>query len=161
MRLTCAADDKELHLNGTSRIVNSMSYFDFNGGLGEAAAWLFLRQDIYISLVKQRPLKSNLDTYLQSHVFERHDDAAYANRMVFLLAKVLSCAFPSQTPQSSTDSLEDITVEVDNWFDSKSPAFNPIYEAKRNREERRLLPDVWLLSPFHGMSPSPRGQTWH
>lgn len=131
-----------------------MSAFDFNGGLGEAAAWLFLRQDVYISLVKQRPLRSTLDTYLQSEVFKRHDDAAYANRMVFLLARTLSCAFPSQTHESSAGSLENIGVEVKDWFESKSPAFNPIYEAKRNRQEGRLVPEIWLLSPFHGLFPS-------
>ncbi|KAM0429777.1 hypothetical protein ACHAPT_006383 [Fusarium lateritium] len=81
------ADDKELHLNGTSRIVNSMSVFDFNGGLGEAAAWLCLRQDIYISLTRQRPLRSDLDTYLQSDVFKRMDDAAYANKMTGLVRR--------------------------------------------------------------------------
>ncbi|KAM6515685.1 hypothetical protein FALCPG4_013901 [Fusarium falciforme] len=144
------ADDKELHLNGTSRIVNSMSVFDFNGGLGEAAAWLCLRQDIYISLTKQRPLRSDLDTYLQSDVFKRMDDAAYANKMVFLLAKALACAFSSDKP-CSADSLEEIRREVDSWFDLKSPAFNPIHEAKRSREEGRLLPEIWVLSPFHAV----------
>ncbi|RTE77836.1 hypothetical protein BHE90_007718 [Fusarium euwallaceae] len=144
------ADDKELHLNGTSRIVNSMSVFDFNGGLGEAAAWLCLRQDIYISLTKQRPLRSDLDTYLQSDVFKRMDDAAYANKMVFLLAKALACAFSSDKP-CSVDSLEEIRREVDSWFDLKSPAFNPIHEAKRSREEGRLLPEIWVLSPFHAV----------
>ncbi|KAJ3521153.1 hypothetical protein NM208_g13423 [Fusarium decemcellulare] len=143
------ADDKELHLNGTSRIVNSMSVFDFNGGLGEAAAWLCLRQDIYISLTKQRPLRSDLDTYLQSDVFKRVDDAAYANRMVFLLAKALGCAFSSATP-CSVDR-EEIRQEVDNWFDAKPPAFNPIYEVKRDRAEGRLLPEIWVLSPFHAV----------
>ncbi|UPL02515.1 hypothetical protein LCI18_013449 [Fusarium solani-melongenae] len=144
------ADDKELHLNGTSRIVNSMSVFDFNGGLGEAAAWLCLRQDIYISLTKQRPLRSDLDTYLQSDVFRRVDDAAYANKMVFLLAKSLACAFSSDK-HCSADSLEEIRREVDSWLDLKSPAFNPIHEAKRSREEGRLLPEIWVLSPFHAV----------
>lgn len=123
-----------------------MSAFDFNGGLGEAAAWLCLREDIYVSLVKQRPLRSDLDTYLQSNVFRRDDDTAYANKMVFLLAKALKYAFPC-----SEEKLEGIHREVDGWFDSKPPTFNPIYELK-NSEPGRLLPEIWLLSPFHGMS---------
>ena len=150
--LTIIADDRELHLDGTSRIVNSMSVYDFNGGLGEAAAWLCLRQDIYISLTKQRSLRSDLDTFLQSDVFKRVDDAAYANQMVFLLAKALSCAFRTGAGYPE-ESLESIRIEVDSWFDSKSPAFNPIFEAKRNRDEGQILPDVWVLSPFHGWSP--------
>ncbi|KAH7152703.1 hypothetical protein EDB81DRAFT_432180 [Dactylonectria macrodidyma] len=144
------ADDKELHLTGTSRIVNSMSVFDFNGGLGEAAAWLSLREDIYISLVKQRPLKTDLETFLQSDVFRKGDDAAYANRMVFLLAKALGCAFSANEPCSS-QSLESIRAEVDSWFESKPAAFNPIHEEPRSRPDGRLLPEIWVLSPFHAV----------
>ncbi|CAJ0545115.1 Ff.00g085880.m01.CDS01 [Fusarium sp. VM40] len=144
------ADDMEMHLTGTSRIVNSMSIFDFNGGLGEAAAWLCLRQDIYVSLTKQRPLRSDLETYTQSDVFRRVDDAAYANRMVFLLAKALSCVFPTDSSSSSGE-LESIRLEVDDWFDSKPAAFNPILENARNKEEGRLLPEIWVLSPFHAV----------
>ncbi|KAJ4007409.1 hypothetical protein NW752_007612 [Fusarium irregulare] len=144
------ADDMEMHLTGTSRIVNSMSLFDFNGGLGEAAAWLCLRQDIYVSLTKQRPLRSDLETYIQSDVFRRVDDAAYANRMVFLLAKVLSYVFPTSS-SCSTERLDSIRLEVDNWFESKPAAFNPILENARNKEEGRLLPEIWVLSPFHAV----------
>ncbi|KAM0547304.1 hypothetical protein ACHAPJ_010439 [Fusarium lateritium] len=144
------ADDMEMHLTGTSRIVNSMSSFDFNGGLGEAAAWLCLRQDIYVSLTKQRPLRSDLETFLQSDVFRRFDDAAYANRMVFLLARALSCVFPANSP-CFIQKLEDIRLEVDTWFDSKPAAFNPILENSRNKDEGRLLPEIWVLSPFHAV----------
>ncbi|CAM1501250.1 Fc.00g104120.m01.CDS01 [Cosmosporella sp. VM-42] len=144
------ADDRELHLAGTIRIVNSMSIFDFNGGLGEAAAWLCLREDIYVSLVKQCPLRTNLDTFLQSEVFQRTDDAAYACRMVFLLAKVLSCAFSGCTP-CPPEQLEGIRAEVDAWFESKPPSFNPIRDYPRNREEGRLLPEIWVLSAFHAI----------
>ncbi|KAH7239949.1 uncharacterized protein BKA55DRAFT_519585 [Fusarium redolens] len=144
------ADDMEMHLTGTSRIVNSMSLFDFNSGLGEAAAWLCLRQDIYVSLTKQRPLRSDLETYLQSDVFRRADDAAYANKMVFLLARALSCVFPSGLPVSN-EKLESIRLEVDGWFESKPAAFNPILEKGRNKDEGRFLPDIWVLSPFHSI----------
>ncbi|KAM0233810.1 hypothetical protein ACHAP5_010288 [Fusarium lateritium] len=144
------ADDMEMHLTGTSRIVNSMSLFDFNGGLGEAAAWLCLRQDIYVSLTKQRPLRSDLETYTQSDVFRRVDDAAYANRMVFLLARALSCVFPTDS-SCSNEKLESIRLEVDSWFGSKPAAFNPILENARNKEEGRLLPEIWVLSPFHAV----------
>ncbi|EMT67878.1 hypothetical protein FOC4_g10000687 [Fusarium odoratissimum] len=106
------AEDMEMHLTGTSRIVNSMSEFDFNGGLGEAAAWLCLRQDIYVSLTRLRPLRSNLENYLQSDIFRRTDDAAYANRMVYLLARSLGSIYPSDS-SISNESLESIRLDVD------------------------------------------------
>ncbi|KAF5621342.1 uncharacterized protein FTJAE_11371 [Fusarium tjaetaba] len=144
------AEDMEMHLTGTSRIVNSMSEFDFNGGLGEAAAWLCLRQDIYVSLTRLRPLRSNLENYLQSDIFRRTDDAAYANKMVFLLARSLSSIYPSD-PSISNENLESIRLEVDGWFDSKPAAFNPILESARNKDEGKLLPIIWVLSPFHSV----------
>ncbi|EWG47703.1 hypothetical protein FVEG_07755 [Fusarium verticillioides 7600] len=144
------AEDMEMHLTGTSRIVNSMSEFDFNGGLGEAAAWLCLRQDIYVSLTRLRPLRSNLENYLQSDIFRRTDDAAYANKMVFLLARSLSSIYPSDS-SISNESLESIRLEVDSWFDSKPAAFNPILETARNKDEGKLLPTIWVLSPFHSV----------
>ncbi|KAF5687778.1 hypothetical protein FDENT_5067 [Fusarium denticulatum] len=144
------AEDMEMHLTGTSRIVNSMSEFDFNGGLGEAAAWLCLRQDIYVSLTRLRPLRSNLENYLQSDIFRRTDDAAYANKMVFLLARSLSSIYPSDSSISS-ESLESIRLEVDGWYDSKPAAFNPILESARNKDEGKLLPTIWVLSPFHSV----------
>ncbi|KAI5468136.1 hypothetical protein BGZ63DRAFT_460005 [Mariannaea sp. PMI_226] len=144
------ADDKELHLTGTSRIVNSMSFFDFSDGLGEAAAWLSLREDIYVSLVRQRPLKMDLENFRQSSVFRRRDDAAYASRMVFLLAKTLGCAFPPAQPGVAHD-LEMLDSEINFWFESKPAAFTPIYEEPRNRGEGKLLPDIWVLSAFHAI----------
>ncbi|KAF5567840.1 hypothetical protein FPANT_14074 [Fusarium pseudoanthophilum] len=127
-----------------------MSEFDFNGGLGEAAAWLCLRQDIYVSLTRLRPLRSNLENYLQSDIFRRTDDAAYANRMVFLLARSLGSIYPSDS-STSNESLENIRMEVDGWFDSKPAAFNPILESARNKDEGKLLPTIWVLSPFHSV----------
>ncbi|CZR45942.1 uncharacterized protein FPRO_11389 [Fusarium proliferatum ET1] len=144
------AEDMEMHLTGTSRIVNSMSEFDFNGGLGEAAAWLCLRQDIYVSLTRLRPLRSNLENYLQSDIFRRTDDAAYANKMVYLLARSLGSIYPSDS-SISNESLENIRLEVDGWFDSKPAAFNPILESARNKGGGNSLPIIWVLSPFHSV----------
>ncbi|KAL6918694.1 hypothetical protein FSST1_002720 [Fusarium sambucinum] len=144
------AEDMEMHLTGTSRIVNSMSEFDFNGGLGEAAAWLCLRQDIYVSLTRLRPLRSNLEKYLQSDIFRRTDDSAYASKMVFLLARSLASIYPSDS-SFSNENLESIRLEVNGWFDSKPASFNPILEKGRNKDEGRLLPEIWVLSPFHAV----------
>lgn len=126
-----------------------MSIYDFNGGLGEAAAWLCLREDIYVALVKQRPLRTDLETYLQSDVFKRQDDVAYASRMVYLLAKALGWACPSRTTR---EALAEIRAEVDDWYERKPVSFNPIYETKRNRAQGQLLPEIWVLSDFHGLS---------
>lgn len=72
-----------------------------------------------------------------------------ANQMVFLLAKVLSCAFH---PELDADiaALQQMDREVDNWASSKSASFKPIMFNPRSREEGRAFPEIWMLLPFHG-----------
>lgn len=142
-------EDHQFHLTGATRIVNSMSTLDFHGGLGEAAAWLCLREDIYVALVRQTPLKTNLDTFLQSNVFMRHDDLACASRMIFLLAKVLSSAF-SEDSMSRMDGLDAANKEVEDWFETKPITFSPIRYVAIDKQEGRWLPEIWMISPFHG-----------
>jgi hypothetical protein len=143
------AFDNRCHLIGTTKILNSISTFGSSGGLGEAAAWLCLRQDIYVSLVSQQPLRTHLENYNNSKTFRRTDDVSLANQMVFLLAKVLSYAFlPDQN--TSTVVLQQIDREVESWYMTKPVTFTPIRYVPRSRELNRAFPEVWLLSPFHG-----------
>ena len=143
------AFDQRCHLIGTSRILNSCPTFGCSGGLGEAAAWLCLRQDIYISLVSQQPLKTHLENYHNSMTFLRNDDVSWANKIVFLLAKALSCAFH---PESNVDAaaLQQISEEIEDWERNKPTSFQPILFNSPNREEGRAFPQIWMLLPFHG-----------
>ncbi|POR31116.1 Uncharacterized protein TPAR_08690 [Tolypocladium paradoxum] len=130
--------------------VNTMSIADFNGGLGEAAAWLCLREDICVSLAKQRPLKTDLETFLLSDVFRRTDDAAYASRMIFLVAKALRCAFANSSSGPAL-SLDHVHREVDDWFRLRPATFMPIKETPRDEREGLRLPGIWTLTPFHAI----------
>lgn len=155
--------DKRCHLLGTTRILNSVTQFGSSGGLGEAAAWLCLREDIYASLVSQQPLRTRLETYLRSSTFQRNDDVFWANRMVFLLAKVLSCAFREQQQQTPSDSgqqswnesLQLVDQEVEDWKRTRPSTFEPILFKPpcSSREEEQYgggFPEIWMLAPFHG-----------
>jgi hypothetical protein len=125
-----------------------MQSFDFTGGLGEASAWLCLRQDIYISLVHQTPVRTDLDTFSQSDVFHRTDDLAYASRMVFLLAKALNCAFGEGS--SREPRLREISGEIDRWFELKPATFEPIRCIPRDTRKGTRIPEIWMLLPCHG-----------
>jgi len=150
------AYDKRCHLIGTTKIVNSISTFGCSGGLGEAAAWLCLREDIYVSLVSQQPLRTRLENYHDSKTFQKDDDVSWANRMVFLLAKVLSHAFrlPDSPNQADTataaTSWRQMDEEVENWKRAAPATFRPILFKPRSREQGRGLPEMWMLAPFHG-----------
>lgn len=159
------ACDKRCHLLGTTRILNSVSHFGSSGGLGEAAAWLCLRQDIYVSLVSRQPLRTHLEHYLNSRTFRRNDDVCLANRMVFLLAKVLSCAFHAESVDMETGGMmsrscssrsggggdwKQMNEEVEDWRQKLPSSFEPILFRPPCREQGRGLPEVWMLAPFHG-----------
>jgi hypothetical protein len=146
------AQDNQFHLTGTTHILNTMSSFGSSGGLGEAAAWLCLREDMYISLTSQSPLRTNLQSFERSDVFTRTDDFAWSNRMVFLLARILSCAFNEENrTRRSYASLKCLEREVEDWNASKPRTFQPVHFVPRAKDPGGRFPSIWTLLPVHGM----------
>ncbi|RAK98829.1 uncharacterized protein BO80DRAFT_479437 [Aspergillus ibericus CBS 121593] len=141
-------DDNQFHLTGAAHILNTISSFGSSGGLGEAAAWLCLREDIHVSLISQQPLRTNLQSFHQSDIFLRTDDFAWAARMVFLLAKVLKCAF-SQVSSPEYTALQSMAQEVEDWNMRKPSSFHPLRVLPRDRDVSRRFPEVWMLLPVH------------
>lgn len=129
--------------------MNTVSSFGSSGGLGEAAAWLCLREDIHVSLISQKPLRTNLESFHHSDIFLRNDDFAWAARMVFLLAKVLKCAFNQMSSPEYT-ALQSIAQEVEDWNSRKPPSFQPLRELPRGKNVSRRFPEMWMLLPVHG-----------
>lgn len=137
-------EDNQFHLTGTTHILNTVSTFGSSGGLGEAAAWLCLRQDIYVSLTTQQPLRTDLENFYDSDIFRRDDDFAWSSRIVFLLAKVLQRAF------SDSSMVNTINDEVEAWFSSKPLTFEPVRLVPRGSVSDRRFPAIWMLLPVHG-----------
>ncbi|KAF9887002.1 hypothetical protein FE257_010618 [Aspergillus nanangensis] len=142
-------EDKQFHLTGTTHLLNAVSSSGLSGGLSEAAAWLCLREDIHISLTSQKPLKTYLQGFSSSDVFTRNDDYAWANKMVFLLAKLLKYSF-HYGGSTYMASLRSIEQEIENWNIAKPHTFDPIKFIPRGKEPYRRLPDIWMLLPVHG-----------
>lgn len=69
--------------------------------------------------------------------------------MVFLLAKVLSCAF-GDTRHVDSDQLDAVSREVEYWNLGKPATFKAIRYVARAQRESGRLPEIWMLSPFHG-----------
>ncbi|KAJ5150267.1 hypothetical protein N7448_001845 [Penicillium atrosanguineum] len=138
-------EDNQFHLIGTTHILNTVSTFGSSGGLGEAAAWLCLRQDIYVSLISQKPLRTSLQNFHDSSIFKRDDDFAWSNRMVFLLAKALQSAFS----RHSEVELAMIDGEVEAWYASKPHTFQPVRVAPRGPGLDQRFPLIWMLLPVH------------
>lgn len=92
---------------GSTRLLNTASSLAATGGLGEAASWVVLRQDIYLSLTKSQPLYIGLDHYRESSSFINNDAESLANRAVYLCGQVLAYAFGSGTTFA--------TLDIDDW----------------------------------------------
>lgn len=126
-----------------------MRDWGFTPGLREASSWLCLRQDIYISMVQQSPLKTDLEAFLQSDIYRRDDDMAYAARIVVIVARILlSTAVDGTEPRQRV--LDEARAELEEWYDSKPSTFNPTWVGSGSGEARRL-PEIWMLLPCNGM----------
>lgn len=121
------------HLSGTRNLLtyDTVARVASNGGLAEAACWVHLRQAVYAYLVRRRPVDSHLDAFKRLTAFDRTDDGAYANRMVYHLARTLRLFFPRTTPEAtqSRDTWASLQIDMDSWFNNKPISFEPICHA--------------------------------
>jgi hypothetical protein len=125
-----------------------MRDWGFTPGLREASAWLCLRQDIYISMVQQSPLKTDLDAFLQSDIYTRDDDMAYAARVVVIVARTL-IGTAAEAAETREHILREARTELEEWYESRPPSFSPTWVGTGNGEARRL-PEIWMLLPCNG-----------
>ncbi|KAF2097946.1 hypothetical protein NA57DRAFT_76746 [Rhizodiscina lignyota] len=139
-------DDTRCHLLGTSQLLNTMATFSSSGGLAEAASWLSLRQAIYSTLVLQEPWALKLENYERSSVFRLENDAAYANVIILLMAKILSLTYSTDTSTVTKEALERIEIKVDEWNNSKPELFRPIYFQDADLEKGEAIPDIQMLN---------------
>lgn len=142
-------EDNRCHQLGSTRLLNSIAKFSSSGGLGEAASWISLRQDIYLALVHQQPIGIRLENYLESKAFDKGDDSAWANLIVHLFAKVLALAFDTQQ-NGSAEKWQALETEIEEWNESKPDSFNPISFQDSSFDEENSISEIWMLSSFHG-----------
>lgn len=139
--------DNGCHLYGAIRILNQNPFLCSGGGLGEAAALLCLRQDMYISLIHQRPLKIQHGVFERSASLTREDDLGWTNRVIHLLAQILSVIYTESN--SRIHELTMLHEKVEWWMQNKPASFQPIYRLPRDKLSNRRFPVLWMLSQFH------------
>ncbi|RMY65952.1 hypothetical protein D0863_08759 [Hortaea werneckii] len=140
--------DNRFHLEGTSRILNMVPEFAALGGVGEAACWLSLREDIYVSLTTQTPIKANIDCFLNSPSIRRSDDYSWASLSILNLAYLLKRAFSE--PLSLSD-LAQSRNEIEDWDFRRPSSYYPFKHRPRSRQEGRCFPEIWMLLPHHAV----------
>jgi hypothetical protein len=118
------------------------------GGTAEAACWLCLREDIYISLTTQTPMRTALESFLASASILRQDDQSWASLSILNLGFLLDRAFSELRDPSVLATSE---AELAQWSETKPSTYQPIYFRARSRREGRCFPEVWMLAPYHAV----------
>lgn len=144
--------DQKCHLLGSNRLLNTMSKSASSGGLAEAVSWQFLRQAIYASVVQSQPLQLDLKNYERSSVFHRTDDAAYANVIVFLCARIIQLCTGLDACAVEEGTWRQLGQSVDQWYAAKPITWQPLRYRAADMAENRPFPELWMISPPAGIS---------
>ncbi|CAJ0541125.1 Ff.00g078940.m01.CDS01 [Fusarium sp. VM40] len=130
------------HLSGTQNLLNHqvISRFVMQGGLAEAASWVHLRQAIYVYVARRTPLEICLENFERSTVFRRYDDSAYANRAVYIFAKIMKLFLSSGS--LDIEAWEAIEIEIDGWYEGRPTSFKPIYYKEGDMYSERPFPVI-------------------
>lgn len=142
-------NDERCHLFGSTRMVNANTLNTSPSSLRDAANWVALRQEIHISLTTKQPVSIILDAYHQSPNFNSDSEDGWANRIVFIFAKVLNYAFRSEdvVPDESWISLQE---QVENWNSAKPSYFDPLWTGNDRGVQGTLFPRVVMLGTAQG-----------
>jgi hypothetical protein len=140
------------HLSGTQNLLNHqvISRFVMQGGLAEAASWVHLRQAIYVYVARRRPLEICLENFERSTVFRRYDDSAYANRAVYIFAKIMKLFLSTSGSLDTSGAWEAIEMEVDGWYDGRPMSFKPIYYKEADVYSERPFPVISFAASVPG-----------
>ena len=118
--------EEEYHRFGQTRLLNTISVFASSGGMAEAATWLSLRQEIRVSFTTKSAFKIELANYTESRAFIAEDEGSWANRIVFLTAKILTAIF-NEILAISPKEWNSLSLEVEAWNEDKPTSFDPMW----------------------------------
>ena len=143
--------DEKFHLLGSNRLINLMSRSASSGGMAEAVSWQFLRQAIYASVVQYQHFQLDLRNYERSFMFQRDDDAAFANMIIFHCAHIIQLCrdFPEQAVEETA--WHRVSGAVDEWHRKKPITWQPIRYQAPDLAADRPFPEIWMMSAPAGL----------
>ncbi|KAI0006829.1 hypothetical protein F4779DRAFT_643850 [Xylariaceae sp. FL0662B] len=137
--------DNYSHLLGIHAFVNVGDQYMIPGSLSAASFWVGLRQEIYIAVITQQPVKLNLDHFVVDRSFEPTDDFTWSNRAVVHLADVLNFCF-GKNP-STVSQWDALQAAAEKWSRTRPVSFNPFFY--RERKTDSAFPEIWHGSSNH------------
>ncbi|KAL2830524.1 hypothetical protein BDW59DRAFT_141065 [Aspergillus cavernicola] len=139
--------DEKCHWLGSNRLLNTMAKSASSGGLAEAVSWQFLRQAIYACLVEFQPMQLNLENYEHSSVFGRRDDAAYANSIIFLCARIIQLRSGPNSHSLDEIDWQYLSDSVEQWYQQRPISWQPLRYKEANPAGSQPFPELWMVSP--------------
>ncbi|KAH9885184.1 hypothetical protein F4778DRAFT_787361 [Xylariomycetidae sp. FL2044] len=140
-----SGQDNYSHLLGIHAFVNVGDQFMIPGSLSAASFWVGLRQEIYIAVTTQHPVRISLDHYVVDRSFEPADDYTWSNRAIVHLADVLEFCFGETAPTSNRWSV--LNEASEKWSMARPLSFNPFFY--KERAPPAAFPEVWHGSSCH------------
>ncbi|KAA8650851.1 uncharacterized protein ATNIH1004_003540 [Aspergillus tanneri] len=134
------------HFLGSNRLLNTMTKSASSGGLAEAVSWQFLRQAIFASIVQCQPMQLDLGNYERSAVFQRKDDAAYANVIVFFCARIIQLYSCGPGCLVDEDEWHILSESVEEWYRTRPTSWQPLQYKAASPEDNRPFPELWMMS---------------
>ena len=146
------SNDEAYHLAGTDRLMRAIPTFAFSGGLGEAACWQSLRQDIYLSMARNIPPSFHLENFELSSAFTFKNDGACANVIILMFAKILRLVY-TEAEQNNVAAWDHLARDVEAWNDRRLRLFQPMYYEDSDTTQNRPFPIVHCITPPQGNVP--------
>lgn len=143
-------NDQECHLLGSSALVSSSSS-PASSCLREAAFWVYLRQDIYMAILNQRPMKVDLSSISLPKTPPLAScslDCTWARRMVAIMAHIVAFCFGDS--DKSLSKWNELRAQAHDWNAQKPNSYEPYYWRDRDVDAGRYWPDYWLTADWHG-----------
>ncbi|CZT11165.1 uncharacterized protein RCO7_09899 [Rhynchosporium graminicola] len=132
------------HIAGIQSFVRGHGSNLMQGGLGEAAFWVGLRQEIYVATIMHRAVQIEIRHINRSVV--PLSDFDWANRAVVHLADVLNCCFGHGVDPEQCSRLQ---IESDRWQNDKPNSFSPYYYRGADRSKGEAFPEILHIHPCH------------
>jgi hypothetical protein len=151
LNVSMTGEDDERHLWGTTALVDLQPYFQAPtaGGIRQAAFWVFVRQDIYMALIHQRPMRCDLDSFHVDVTFVSADDSTWANWAIWILARIVQYCFgQAERTWEKWNALNEL---MDTWEQCKPDSFTPYYYKERSVEEKQYFPIIFHFGRVQGI----------
>ncbi|KAI1136259.1 hypothetical protein F5Y05DRAFT_405520 [Hypoxylon sp. FL0543] len=145
MDVPTTGQDNYSHLLGIHAFVNVGDQYMVPGSLSAASFWVGLRQEIYIAVTTQQPVKLSLNHFVVDRSFGPADDYTWSNRAIVLIADVLNFCFAENA--FTVGRWNALDEACKKWSATRPQSFNPFFY--REPTASTTFPEIWYGSSCH------------